>query len=72
MSLTESHLPIVTGSSVSGNLVLETPLSEGPYKLKTMSGEQVPFFTIWTGQQISWIGSALAQFALVWWLTERR
>jgi DHA3 family macrolide efflux protein-like MFS transporter len=31
---------------------------------------QVPFFTVWTGQQLSWIGSALAQFALVWWLTE--
>ncbi|MCP4541170.1 MAG: MFS transporter [Chloroflexi bacterium] len=31
---------------------------------------QIPFFTIWTGQQLSWIGSALAQFALVWWLTE--
>jgi DHA3 family macrolide efflux protein-like MFS transporter len=31
---------------------------------------QVPFFTIWTGQQLSWVGSALAQFALVWWLTE--
>ena len=27
---------------------------------------QIPFFTIWTGQQFSWIGSALAQFALVW------
>jgi len=31
---------------------------------------QIPFFTVWTGQQLSWIGSALAQFALVWWLTE--
>ena len=31
---------------------------------------QIPFFTIWTGQQLSWIGSVLAQFALVWWLTE--
>lgn len=31
---------------------------------------QVSFFTVWTGQQLSWIGSALAQFALVWWLTE--
>jgi len=31
---------------------------------------KVPFFTIWTGQQLSWIGSSLAQFALVWWLTE--
>jgi DHA3 family macrolide efflux protein-like MFS transporter len=27
------------------------------------------FFTIWTGQAISLFGSALVQFALVWWLT---
>jgi DHA3 family macrolide efflux protein-like MFS transporter len=31
---------------------------------------QIPFFTIWTGQALSLIGSQLAQFALVWWLTE--
>lgn len=29
----------------------------------------LPFFTIWTGQQLSIIGSRAAQFALVWWLT---
>ena len=29
----------------------------------------VPFFTIWTGQQLSIIGSRAAQFALIWWLT---
>jgi DHA3 family macrolide efflux protein-like MFS transporter len=28
------------------------------------------FFTIWTGQKFSTIGSAVAGFALVWWLTE--
>ncbi len=28
------------------------------------------FFTIWIGQQFSWIGSSLAQFALVWWITQ--
>lgn len=27
------------------------------------------FFTIWTGQQLSLLGSHAAQFALVWWLT---
>ncbi len=37
--LTESCLPAVTGSSVSGDLVLETSLIEGPYSLKTMSGD---------------------------------
>ncbi len=29
------------------------------------------FFTIWTGQTISWVGSAVAQFGLVWWVTEK-
>jgi DHA3 family macrolide efflux protein-like MFS transporter len=28
------------------------------------------FFPIWTGQALSWVGSAIAQFALVWWLTD--
>ncbi|HOD73330.1 MAG: MFS transporter [Candidatus Bipolaricaulis sp.] len=28
------------------------------------------FFTIWTGQQFSLFGSSVAQFALVWWLTQ--
>ncbi|MFZ5916296.1 MAG: MFS transporter [Chloroflexota bacterium] len=31
---------------------------------------QTPFFTIWIGQALSLVGSQLAQFALVWWLTE--
>ncbi len=30
----------------------------------------IPFFTIWTGQQLSLVGSRLAQFALIWWVTE--
>src|SRR3954468_9442314 len=30
---------------------------------------KVPFFTIWTGEAISLVGSNLAQFAVVWWLT---
>lgn len=28
------------------------------------------FFTIWTGQAFSLIGSRVVQFALVWWLTQ--
>lgn len=28
------------------------------------------FFPIWIGGALSWIGSAVAQFALVWWLTD--
>lgn len=30
----------------------------------------VRFFTIWSGQAFSLLGSALVQFALVWWLTQ--
>ena len=30
----------------------------------------MPFFSIWTGQALSLIGSGLVQFALVWWLTK--
>jgi DHA3 family macrolide efflux protein-like MFS transporter len=29
------------------------------------------FFTVWTGQAFSLFGSALVQFALIWWLTEK-
>ncbi len=29
------------------------------------------FFTIWTGQTLSSLGTQVAQFALVWWLTEK-
>jgi DHA3 family macrolide efflux protein-like MFS transporter len=28
------------------------------------------FFTIWGGQKLSWIGSGVAGFALIWWLTD--
>lgn len=37
---------------------------------KVKTNWKAPFFTIWTGQQFSLIGSALVQFALVWWLTK--
>jgi DHA3 family macrolide efflux protein-like MFS transporter len=29
------------------------------------------FFTIWTGQAFSLLGSALVQFSLIWWLTQK-
>ncbi len=29
------------------------------------------FFSIWSGQTLSWVGSAVAQFGLVWWITEK-
>ena len=31
---------------------------------------QIPFFSIWTGQTFSLVGSKVAQFALIWWLTK--
>ena len=38
------------------------PLKTTPWK--------IPFFTIWTGQAFSLVGSRVVQFALVWWLTQ--
>lgn len=35
------------------------------------SGWKRSFFTIWTGQAFSLLGSKIAQFALIWWLTDR-
>jgi len=38
--------------------------------MDTVAGHwKARFFTIWTGQQLSIVGSRAAQFALVWWLT---
>ncbi|NIV39165.1 MAG: MFS transporter, partial [Anaerolineae bacterium] len=31
---------------------------------------QIPFFSIWTGQAFSLVGTRVAQFALIWWLTK--
>jgi len=42
----------------------------GPLKIVMDAKWQIPFFTIWTGQAVSLLGSHLVQFALVWWLTE--
>ncbi len=30
----------------------------------------LPFFSIWSGQTVSLLGSQLVQFALIWWLTK--
>jgi DHA3 family macrolide efflux protein-like MFS transporter len=35
----------------------------------SMKASMRPFFTIWTGQVFSLLGSELVQFALIWWLT---
>ncbi len=37
--------------------------------LEFQSNWRAKFFTIWGGQALSLVGSALVQFALVWWLT---
>ena len=36
----------------------------------TERGWQARFYTIWTGQTASLLGSILVRFALIWWLTE--
>ena len=36
----------------------------------TSSNWKLPFFTIWSGQSISLLGSQLVQFGLIWWLTQ--
>src|SRR5687768_13200699 len=44
--------------------------------MENMENQSIPqnwarsFFTIWTGQAFSLFGSALVQFALIWWLTQ--
>ncbi|MBR6748521.1 MAG: MFS transporter [Clostridia bacterium] len=35
-----------------------------------MNNWKTRFFTIWTGQAFSLLGSSLVDFALIWWLTE--
>ncbi len=37
---------------------------------KEAASWKLPFFTIWTGQALSLVGSRAVQFALVWWLTQ--
>jgi len=37
---------------------------------KVIKNWKRPFFTIWTGQAFSILGSQLVQFALIWWLTK--
>jgi DHA3 family macrolide efflux protein-like MFS transporter len=46
------------------------PTAEGPASPAHGKRWQPRFFAIWSGQAISLVGSALVQFALIWWLTE--
>jgi hypothetical protein len=38
VQITESYIPTMIGKTVSGNVSIETPLTEGPYEFKTVSG----------------------------------
>jgi len=38
---------------------------------KNLANWARPFFTIWSGQAVSLLGSQLVQFALIWWLTKK-
>jgi DHA3 family macrolide efflux protein-like MFS transporter len=42
----------------------------GVIKRKLNIGWKLPFFTIWTGQAFSLLGSSLVGFALIWWMTD--
>jgi len=37
---------------------------------RNQSRWQIPFFTIWTGQAFSLVGSRVLEFAVIWWLTQ--
>lgn len=50
---------------------MTTEASSSPGAPPIESGWAPKFFTVWTGQALSLVGSALVQFALVWWLTSR-
>lgn len=41
-----------------------------PSEISVPENWKARFFSIWTGQAFSLLGSALVQFALIWWLTK--
>ena len=46
--------------------MMECPMKRTPPQVKW----KIPFFTIWTGQAFSLVGSRVLEFALIWWLTQ--
>jgi MFS transporter, DHA3 family, macrolide efflux protein len=53
---------------------LSNPEKYRMHRFKIFTGKRswmVPFFTIWTGQAFSLLGSQLVQFALIWYLTKK-
>ncbi len=49
------------------NIEATTPSKNRPERRENWA---TPFFTIWTGQALSLVGSQVGGFALVWWLTQ--
>lgn len=47
--------------TATGNLAPHDDLGAAPWRLR--------FWSIWTGQALSLVGSALTQFVLLWWIT---
>src|SRR6185503_16898370 len=39
--------------------------------MKNLNNWVVRFYTLWTGQALSLLGSQLVQFAIIWYLTQR-
>ena len=48
-----------------------SPSSRRGERARGGHGWRPRFFTIWTGQAFSLVGSSLVRFALIWWLTEQ-
>jgi DHA3 family macrolide efflux protein-like MFS transporter len=61
-SLCTEHSPPVRVSGKGACTVEDVTTNHGNWK--------TAFFAIWSGQAFSLIGSRIAQFGLVWWLTE--
>jgi DUF4097 and DUF4098 domain-containing protein YvlB len=38
VKISQSHIPAMTGKTVSGSAIIETPIAEGPYELNSVSG----------------------------------
>ncbi len=45
-------------------------MDETNQKIGQLDKWKLPFFSLWTGQAFSLLGSQLVQFALIWWLTK--
>ncbi|MEM7539848.1 MAG: MFS transporter [Chloroflexota bacterium] len=46
-------------------------MTERDKRLKISERWAVTYFSMWTGQTLSMIGSSVARFAIIWWITEQ-